>query len=234
VQQRCGTWYGSAGLATAAVRRRLNPWPQWRQSSDTRRPQLKSGTSDPRLSGMSRVRNPAPCPTPLSKAATMFLRVTRCMLLLAGLLFVPAAAAAQNSSPSVPADSTLRAVLASVRPHVTMIRVDLRGSGSIQGMSAGLQDDVLLVWPAPKRRVPLEMVEALHVRRSNLRRNTLGGAVAGGLIMGLVLHNFGGMEDTRIRSYATGAVLGGFTGFGLSLGNGAWERVYIRSDPAPE
>jgi hypothetical protein len=164
----------------------------------------------------------------------MFLRVTRCMLLLAVLLFIPAAAFAQNSGPSVAADSTLRAVLASVRPHVTMIRVDLRGNGSVQGMSAGLQDDVLLVWPAPKRRVPLEMVEALHVRRSNLRRNALGGAVAGGVVMGLVFHNFGGFEDTRIRSYAAGAALGAFTGFGLSFGGGAWERVYNRSDTSPE
>jgi uncharacterized protein YcfJ len=162
------------------------------------------------------------------------MRAIRCMPLLAVLLFVPAAVAAQIADASAPPDSALRTVLASVRPHTTMIRVDLRGNHFVQGISAGLQDDVLLVWPAPKRRVPLEMIEVLHVRRSNLMRNSLGGAVAGGVFGGLLLHSLGGPERSRIRSHGAGAALGAFAGFGLSFGGGAWERVYVRADSTLE
>jgi uncharacterized protein YcfJ len=115
-----------------------------------------------------------------------------------------------------------------------MIRVDRRGGAPIQGLFAGVQHDVLLVWPAPKRKVPMETVAALYARRSNVRRNTVLGAVAGGLFGGLILNNFGGTEETRIRSYAAGTVLGALAGSGLSFGGGEWERIYTDvnvSDP---
>jgi ABC-type Fe3+-siderophore transport system permease subunit len=146
------------------------------------------------------------------------------------LLLMPAVASAQPPNTPALADTTLLRVLASVRPHWTFIRVETRGSAAVEGMYAGLRHDVLLVWPPPKRQVPLETIDVLYARRSNVGRNTALGAVAGGLFGGLILNPVADPAAKGIRQYAGGAALGAFFSFGLSVGRGPWERIYMRAD----
>lgn len=152
------------------------------------------------------------------------------MALLAGiLLLVPSVANAQQSEVTEQNDSALIAALGTVRAHWTKIRVDAGGTTAAEGLFAGVRDNVVFVWPAPKKRIPLETIEAVYARRSRVGRSALIGAAVGGVLFG-TLSNPGSTEDAGVRGYAAGAVLGAFGGAAMSFGGGPWERIYVRAE----
>lgn len=154
---------------------------------------------------------------------------TRLALLAVSLIFIPSVASAQRQKVTEQTDSTLIAALAIVRAHWTKIRVDTGGTTAAEGLFAGVRDNVVFVWPAPKTRIPLDAIDALYARRSNVGQSALIGAAIGGLLLG-TLSNPGSTEDAGVRGYVAGAVLGAFGGAAMSFGGGPWERIYVRAE----